>query len=232
MLQILWIKVAAELCPSLFGFMKQMFHIYSAVSGDLIHDLDTEKFSTVDDFHDSLAESLTAATGLSRFQQRLVTDHSLDSEGPQSSTSSSAQLVALQFCPVDVEQTEEMMSACQANDVQKLEWLLKQPQDPNQFDVFGKTPLHCAVKHGAKACVKLLVSAAADLNCQDADGATALHLAVLQGHTEVVGLLLQLGAKPHVATQKGVTPLQVAVAQGHRKILRLLQPLERSDPGS
>lgn len=210
-----------------------MLHIYSAVSGDLIHDLDTEKFSTVDELQDSLADSLTAATGLSRFQQRLLDHDSLDSLDSHASSTSSARLVALQFCPVDVEQTEEMMSACQANDVQKLEWLLKQPQDPNQLDVFGKTPLHCAVKNAAKACVKLLVSAGADLNCQDADGATPLHLAVLLGHTEVAGLLLQLGAKPDVATQKGVTPLQLAVTQGHRKILRLLRPLElRTDPGS
>ena len=197
-----------------------MLHIYSAVSGDLLHDLDTEQFSTVDEIQNSLTESLTAATGLSRFQQRLLGDD-LNSH----SSTSSAQLVALQFCPVEVERTEEMMAACQANDVQKLEWLLKEPQDPNQLDVFGKTPLHCAVENAARACVKLLVSAAADLNCQDAEGATPLHLAVLQGHTEVVGLLLQLGANPDVATQKGVTPLQVAVAQGHQKTLHLLLAL-------
>lgn len=208
----------------------------TALLGVVFFSSTSEKFSTVDELQDSLADSLTAATGLSRFQQRLLDHDSLDSLNSldsHASSTSSAQLVALQFCPVDVEQTEEMMSACQTNDVQKLEWLLKQPQDPNQLDVFGKTPLHCAVKNGAKACVKLLVSAGADLNCQDADGATPLHVAVLQGHTEVAGLLLQLGAKPDVATQKGVTPLQVAVAQGHRNILRLLRPLElRTDPGS
>ena len=186
-----------------------MLHVYSAISGDLIQDLDETLTA------DALSDSLTAATGLLRFQQRFLEDED------QTST----HLVALPFCPPDLEQAEALISSCQRNDVQKVEHLLRQPQDPNQTDVFGKTALHCAAEHGSKECIRLLASAGADMNFQLADGATPLHLAALQGHTEVVGLLFQHGAKLDMATNKGATPLHVAATQGHVKTVRWLLAL-------
>ena len=92
----------------------------------------------------AIKQSLAAATGISRFRQRLFWE---DGSGIQDddmleTVPAKVQLVVLEFYPSDAEQSEEMMSACQDNDVKTLEKLLQRPLEPKVTDEDGATLVH------------------------------------------------------------------------------------------
>ena len=58
----------------------------------------------------------------------------------------------------------------------------------------GVTPLHVAADEGNLSCVKLLISAGANVNAIDDEGETPLSKSLKQGHKDVANLLRRYGA--------------------------------------
>jgi tetratricopeptide (TPR) repeat protein len=97
-----------------------------------------------------------------------------------------------------------------------LRWLLSKQLDPNQTNVFGKTPLMYAAQHNALEAVRILLEHGADPNAATIfpddtctytlwrANVTALHYAVRYGSTEIVQALLDGGALPFVRTDERI----------------------------
>jgi ankyrin repeat protein len=77
-------------------------------------------------------------------------------------------------------------------------------------DLWGRTPLHVAVRY--VDVVKLLLSKGADVNAQDSFLNTPLHLAVL--NRDVVEALIAAGADVNARNTFGYTPLDLCLRRG------------------
>ncbi|OCT97186.1 hypothetical protein XELAEV_18009414mg [Xenopus laevis] len=118
--------------------------------------------------------------------------------------------------------------ACKAEDASTLSILLKHKQMlgiinlPNND---GLNPVHVAVLANCMLCLRLLISAGADVNAQEQkSGKSALHLAVEQDNISLAGcLLLEGDACVDSTTYDGNTPLHIAVGRGSTKLTALLK---------
>jgi ankyrin repeat protein len=127
--------------------------------------------------------------------------------------------------------------------------LEKQPQNVDERDELGFTPLHHAAAAGRKDNAELLLAAGAEINAADGIGLhplewaafagrfevveflvekggydlhTALFLAAQQGQNNIVEFLLEHGASPDAHYNGTVTALHVAAQQGNPDLARLL----------
>lgn len=109
-----------------------------------------------------------------------------------------------------------------------VDWLLGKGADPNCFDFFGWTPLHCAAAHGFQKTLLLLVYAGARLDRADDDGNQPLHLAAANGHADCVKALLYFAEQDSVrldinaANKDGDTALHLAVKYYQKDIAEIL----------
>uniref|UniRef100_A0ABM5GJX4 Nuclear factor NF-kappa-B p105 subunit n=1 Tax=Pogona vitticeps TaxID=103695 RepID=A0ABM5GJX4_9SAUR len=89
----------------------------------------------------------------------------------------------------------------------------------------GLAAIHLAVMANSVSCLRLLISAGADINAQEQkSGRTALHLAVEQGNVSLTGCLLLEGeALVDSTTYDGTTPLHIAAGRGSTKLTVLLK---------
>jgi len=71
-------------------------------------------------------------------------------------------------------------------DVNALRILLLLGLDVNSKDIFGRTPLHCAILANSKNAVKFLMQAGADIDKADHAGDLPLHYAVRKGHQDIL----------------------------------------------
>ncbi|KAI1129415.1 ankyrin repeat-containing domain protein [Nemania abortiva] len=76
------------------------------------------------------------------------------------------------------------------------------------------TPILCAIRHGQKMAVWLLLGYGASLHIPGPDGNTALFTAVENNEESIIWLLLEYGANPNVCNNEGETPLHRAVLDG------------------
>uniref|UniRef100_A0A8I3VWR9 Cortactin-binding protein 2 n=1 Tax=Callithrix jacchus TaxID=9483 RepID=A0A8I3VWR9_CALJA len=74
----------------------------------------------------------------------------------------------------------------------------------------------------ASDCVRLLLSAEAQVNAADKNGFTPLCAAAAQGHFECVELLIAYDANINHAADGGQTPLYLACKNGNKECIRLL----------
>lgn len=83
--------------------------------------------------------------------------------------------------------------ACQRNQKECVQLLLKGDAKPNTTDWRGGTPLHYACEAGHDSIVKILIQSNQDigLGAQDGSGKTPLMAAISRNHRRVVRLLLQ-----------------------------------------
>ncbi|KAE8630728.1 hypothetical protein XENTR_v10000934 [Xenopus tropicalis] len=118
--------------------------------------------------------------------------------------------------------------ACKEGDASTLSILLKHKKTleiinlPNND---GLNPIHVAVLSNCVLCLRLLISARADVNAQEQkSGKSALHLAVEQDNISLAGcLLLEGDACVDNTTYDGNTPLHIAVGRGSTKLTALLK---------
>ncbi len=96
------------------------------------------------------------------------------------------------------------------------------PQNINQPDIHGRTPLMHAVLGGHIEVARYLLSHQADLNRRDLQGWSALMWASYYGKSELVTLLLQSKASVILKNKKGMTALQLAQLKGHKDIAETL----------
>ncbi|KAK4216106.1 hypothetical protein QBC37DRAFT_103922 [Rhypophila decipiens] len=103
--------------------------------------------------------------------------------------------------------------------------LQERPEDINQADYAGNTPLQIAALNGYVDIVKLLVDAGCNLDCVNNDKDTPLLDAVENDHLEVVKILLAAGVNPRKANAVGAEPIDRVQSDGEnadeiRKALR------------
>ena len=100
----------------------------------------------------------------------------------------------------DEELNNSLILEVKAGNAEMAEYWLGQGANPNaklQSGLeAGQSILFVAVGEGDIECVKILLSAGADINAKDAfRGETPLGHAIREGHTEVVQILKEAGAK-------------------------------------
>ena len=200
-----------------------MICVCSAVSGEEITVFDAEEFQskTVKD----LKQRLSTQIHCSRFRQRLYVqnDELQDDEVLEKLVNRNLQLVILEFWPEEFS-VQAMLYACQRNQPDYLEELLRRPHVPNVKCPEGWTLLHHAAENGNLECVNLLLEAGAKSDEMPEDGGTPLHLAAWGGYVEIVDKLLDARAdKDKIAGIEGEpTPILLAAEAGHVDIVSLL----------
>ena len=112
----------------------------------------------------AVKQALAAKIGATRFRQRLFLDGEaaeISDDEVFASAPVKLQLVVLEFCPPDVAEDMQMMSAARRNDADALETLLKCPRSPNTS--WGMIPLVEAAEHGHVEPMRLLLAGAIDV---------------------------------------------------------------------
>ncbi|XP_063774390.1 nuclear factor NF-kappa-B p105 subunit [Pseudophryne corroboree] len=118
--------------------------------------------------------------------------------------------------------------ACKEGDAATLSIFLNHPQVHEIINLpnnDGLNAVHVAVIENSLSCLRLLISARADVNAQEKkSGRTPLHLAVEQDIISLAGcLLLEGDACVDSTTYDGSTPLHVAAGRGSTKLTALLK---------
>ena len=101
--------------------------------------------------------------------------------------------------------------------------LAKYPDELNQPEGDGQTPLHLAAENCHSNVVALLLTTGAKINIQASDNETPLHLAAQEGCVDVVKLLLAKGADANAKDKQGRTPMDRARQWNQTNIVSLLQ---------
>lgn len=205
--------------------IQPMLNVTAAVSGELIASVQLAEFERRP--VKVLKQFLVLKTGFGRFQQRLLSqDHRelLDEDFLDADSADELQLVFLPFLAADEVEDRKLYVACENNDPDAVETILRMPRNPNLCDELGVTALHCAAESGSVACAIWLLEATADVNQPSSqDGSTPLLWAVENGKLDVVRLLI--GSRANMEAKKNVTgetALHVAAREGTLDLVRLL----------
>jgi uncharacterized protein len=119
--------------------------------------------------------------------------------------------------------TTPLHVAVRANDLGKVQSLLRAGADASSTNRYGITPLSLAAENGNAEMVSVLLKAGADSKAMLPGGQTLLMTAARTGNPEVVKLLLDRGANPNAKeSTNGETALMWAAAQDHPEAVRVL----------
>uniref|UniRef100_A0A8C8VFS3 Cortactin-binding protein 2 n=1 Tax=Pelusios castaneus TaxID=367368 RepID=A0A8C8VFS3_9SAUR len=86
----------------------------------------------------------------------------------------------------------------------------------------GYSALYSAAMNGHMDCVRLLLTAEAQVDAADKNGFTPLCSAVAQGHFRCAELLIMYQADVNHAAERGQTPLYLACGNGNNECIKLL----------
>ncbi|XP_074871051.1 cortactin-binding protein 2 isoform X2 [Carettochelys insculpta] len=86
----------------------------------------------------------------------------------------------------------------------------------------GYSALYSAAMNGHTECVRLLLTAEAQVDAADKNGFTPLCSAVAQGHFRCAELLIMYQADVNHAAERGLTPLYLACGNGTNECIKLL----------
>lgn len=126
------------------------------------------------------------------------------------------------------EETErlEVQRAIECNAVGKLKKLIDAGADIDVPNRIGITPLMYAVYNGHTECIKLLLTAGADINRRGLGGRSVLHFAIGSSNgplfSEILKILIDAGADTNATDNDGWFPLHTAAAAGDEFSVRLL----------
>jgi uncharacterized protein len=113
--------------------------------------------------------------------------------------------------------------AVRADDVQRVEALLRAGANARAADRYGITPLYLAAVNGNSAIIKKLLESGADPNVVDSSGETLLMTAARTGAPEALKLLLDRGASVNaVDPEFQQTALMLAVRENHPEAVKIL----------
>ena len=122
--------------------------------------------------------------------------------------------------------------ACNNEDLEKAKICLEErPEDLNEPDNAGNTPLQIAALEGFTDIVRFLLEAGADVDSKNVDKDTPLIDAVENGHFEAVKLLLQHGANPRLANAKGDEPFDLVPAddENYKQTRKMIADAKEQD---
>ena len=108
---------------------------------------------------------------------------------------------------------QELANAVNANDVERIKFLIGKGADINAPDSQGFQPLHIAARQRHEELVKLLLTLKADVNAVDNNGMTPLLYAVMRDYVPSIKVLIENGADIEKVGAEGYLPLSVAIAE-------------------
>ena len=141
--------------------------------------------------------------------------------------------------PQNIFNQSSLHLACRKGQMAMARALLKRGADRMALDSTQCSPLHCAARMGALACVVLLVGrpekpllTPEQVDARDDLGCTSLHYAAFFGHEKVCGVLLSVGARLDAKDSAGGTPLNCAQRHhpGKASLLELLSGRGPTNP--
>lgn len=124
----------------------------------------------------------------------------------------------------------QLSKACTSDDLEETRyWFKQRPEQLNEVDFSGRSPLRIAVGNGLVDVVDFLLQQGADPD-KDWSEATPLVAAVEGGHLEVVKLLLEFGANPCLGNEKGVEPYDsVRHGTNYEQIRKMIADAKEQD---
>src|SRR5215813_4602872 len=124
---------------------------------------------------------------------------------------------------VGTDGTTPLHWAVRADDLQKVESLIRAGAKVNVADRYGITPLNLASVNGNAQIVRKLLEAGADPNVVDSTGETVLMAAARTGTQDVLKFLIDRGANVNsVDPEFQQTALMLAVRENHADAVRVL----------
>jgi quinoprotein dehydrogenase-associated probable ABC transporter substrate-binding protein len=108
---------------------------------------------------------------------------------------------------------QELANAVNANDIERVKFLIGKGADVNAPDSQGFQPLHIAARQRHEELVKLLLTFKADVNAVDKNGMTPLLYAVMRDYVPTIKVLIENGADIEKVGAEGYVPLSVAIAE-------------------
>jgi ankyrin repeat protein len=108
---------------------------------------------------------------------------------------------------------QELANAVNANDLDRVKFLIGKGADVNAADNSGYAPLHTAARQRHDDMIKLLIASKANVNAVDGNGKTPLLYAVMRDHVPSIKLLIENGADIEKKGPEGYRPLSVAIAE-------------------
>ena len=133
-------------------------------------------------------------------------------------------LLGVLGCQPSAQQTEALLSAAKAGDLEKVKALLKgEPKLVFSTDTNGMTALHLAAHNGHKDMAEFLLASKAKVEAKNNNGATPLHSAAAFGDKDTAKLLLANKAEVDAEANDGRTPLHWAAFPENKHVAELLR---------
>jgi quinoprotein dehydrogenase-associated probable ABC transporter substrate-binding protein len=117
---------------------------------------------------------------------------------------------------------QELGNAVNANDAERVKFLIGKGADVNAADSQGFKPLHIASRQRHEELVKLLLASKADVNAVDGNGMTPLLYAVMRDYVPSIKVLIENGADIEKVGPEGYRPLSLAIAEDKFEAAKVL----------
>lgn len=108
---------------------------------------------------------------------------------------------------------QELSNAINANDIDRVKFLVKKGANLNKEDPQGWLPLQNAARQRKDEMIRLLTELGADPNLPADDGSTALVTAAMRDHVPSIQTLIENGADIERPGPQGYRPLALAIAE-------------------
>lgn len=118
--------------------------------------------------------------------------------------------------------SQELSNAVNANDAERVKFLVEKGADVNQADPQGWTPLQNAARQRKDGLIKTLIDLGADPNRHDASGMTPLIAAAMRDHIPSIKTLVENGADIEEPGPQGYRPLALAIAESKYEAAKAL----------
>jgi quinoprotein dehydrogenase-associated probable ABC transporter substrate-binding protein len=118
--------------------------------------------------------------------------------------------------------TQELSNAVNANDHDRIKFLVSKGADVNKPDSGGYTPLTNAARQRQDKTVKLLIDLGANPNLADGNNMTPIITAAMREAVPTIKVLTDAGAKLEEPGPEGFRPLSLALAESHYEAAKAL----------
>jgi len=118
--------------------------------------------------------------------------------------------------------SQELSNAINANDTERVKFLVEKGADVNKRDPQGWLPLNNAARQRKDVMIRTLIELGADPNLADEGGTTPLVAAAMRDHVPSIEVLLENGADVERAGPEAFDPLALAIAEAKYEAAKAL----------
>ena len=118
--------------------------------------------------------------------------------------------------------SQELSNAINANDSERVKFLVEKGADVNKPDPQGWLPLNNAARQRKDGMIKTLIELGADPNRADDSGTTPLVAAAMRDHVPSIKVLLENGADVEKPGPDGFPALALAIAEARYEVAKTL----------